>query len=110
MKLDTVSDHYNDNTHPFFVGMIGLFALSVLTFIGLVIYDIIARHVGILVLLTVLTIVGTIGLSWLVGHILIRSRAYVHPKCGCGSRYKYFWTEWRHKKRCLAFKLNGNTK
>lgn len=56
--------------------------------------------------LVVLTFPVIAIVSWFVGYTLERAGSYSH-ECVCKYAYRYFWTEWWHKTRCLAFQLNG---
>lgn len=107
MKLDTTSAHYNNGCTGLIVFLFGFMALAVLVLIGTAIYSIASHHL----LLTTLEIMGAVAIGvptvWSIGHIIIRKFSDYTPKCGCGARYNFFWTEWWHKRKCLASILNG---
>lgn len=46
-----------------------------------------------------------VPLLWLLGHAVVKT-VCSPEKCGCSYTYRYFWTEWLHKKYCLSYVLN----
>ena len=52
--------------------------------------------------------IGSLPFVWLLGHVVSQSLSDDGAKqCGCEYVYRYFWTEWLHKRKCLAHTLNN---
>jgi hypothetical protein len=102
MKFDTLRRDHNDP--PFTV--VGVFILLIL---GIVVssikYLIHHSHIVHEILLVTVSLLGFLTVSWLVGHLICNSDQY--SRCGCSYKYRYFFTEWWHKRRCLSYILNN---
>lgn len=107
MKFDTTRTEYNIGCSEAATFMLGAAAILGLFVTGAAIYAVIINHLLVTILKTIAEIAICIPTIWVVGHIITRKSSPYTPKCGCGARYNFFWTEWWHKKNCLAHTLNN---
>lgn len=101
MKIETLPTGRVVHFHLVMLGMIILAAVGVAvgTFIWLLHY----RYFRLALVFSP----AIIAASWLVGYLMDRLDARTQ-QCKCRATYNYFWTEWLHKRKCLAYTLNGN--
>jgi len=106
MKLDTTDDYYNGDAPPSIVFFAGLLMIGVIVgiwFIGHLIYSN-ALFFPILKFLGAAAVV--IPTVWFIGHVTVRTCSERTARCGCRYEYRYFFTEWWHKKHCLSYVVN----
>jgi len=101
MKFDTLPDERGPHVQLVIIGLIILAALGVA--IGTFIWLLHFRYFRLAIVFSPAIVVA----SWLTGHLIDRLDS--NPKmCKCLASYNYFFTEWWHKRKCLAYTLNGN--
>ena len=107
MRIETLDDYYHGDFPMLAVFLAGLLVIGAIVAACFLCYTIYANALFI----SILEVLGAIAVGfptvWLIGHVTIRTLSERSARCGCQYEYRYFFTEWLHKRKCLAFKLNG---
>ena len=100
MKFDTLPEERQQHIQLAILGLIVLAALGVAMWVFIWLLHF--RYVQLAILYSPLIVLA----SWTMGHVVDRLDN-PDKRCKCQASYNYFWTEWWHKRKCLAYTLNG---